>query len=74
MTAEQIALFINYGVLGVFTVLWLTDRIQTKGRTDRAESAADKAMSQVTLLSDAINKLTSAIEQWRAVERREGPR
>lgn len=39
----DVAILLNYGVLGVFTLLWLTGRIEGPKRADRAELRAEAA-------------------------------
>lgn len=74
MTAEQLALLFNYGILGLVVVGFLTGQIHAKSRVDREVEISDKAVASTEKALSSIDKLTTAIEAWRSVERREGPR
>lgn len=74
MTAEQIALLFNYGVLGLVVVGFLTGQIHPKSRVDREVEISDKAIASTERALASVDKLTTSIEAWRTVERRESPR
>jgi hypothetical protein len=48
------AILFNYGVLGVVTLLWLTGRIETPKRGDRAEERATAAEARERELQDVL--------------------
>lgn len=74
MTVDQITTLLQYGVLGMVVVGFLTGLIHTKSRVDREMQISDRAIGNNEKALAAIEKLTTAIEAWRQVERREGPR
>lgn len=45
---------LNFGVLGVVTVLWITNRIKTAGDVAKAEARAEAAENRERTLNDTI--------------------
>lgn len=48
------AILLNYGVLGIVTLLWLTGRIETPKRGDKAEERATAAEARERELQDVL--------------------
>ena len=71
MTADQLALLFNYGVLGLVVVGFLTGQIHSKSRVDREVDLGNKLLADNEKTIDALNRLTDAVNQWRAIERRQ---
>lgn len=74
MTAEQIALLLNYGVLGLVVLGFLTGQIHPKSRVDREEEISNKALDAAEKTIASLDRLTQSIEEWRRIERRKDPR
>lgn len=74
MTLEQIAALLQYGVLGLVVIGFLTSWIHPRSRVEREVEISDKSLAATEKAIAAIDRLTAAIEVWRQVERREGPR
>lgn len=51
---SDLALLFNYGVLGLFTLAWMTGRIETAKRADLAEQRAAAAEQRARTLEDAL--------------------
>lgn len=51
---SDLALLFNYGVLGLFTLGWLTGRIETSKRADLAEARAAAAELRARTLEDSL--------------------
>lgn len=74
MTAEQITSLLQYGVLGLVVVGFLSGLIHPKSRVDREVEISDKALESNEKAIAAIERLTAAVDAWRSAERRYEPR
>jgi hypothetical protein len=71
VTADQIGTLFNYGVVGVMVILFLTDRLFTKGRVDREMQLTDRATATNDKLVTALDRQTTALDMYRqTVEKR----
>lgn len=63
----SLALLLNYGILGIVTLLWLTGRIETPKRGDAAERRAEAAEArerelELVLRTEVVPALTRFTE------------
>lgn len=53
---SDLALLLNYGVLGLVTILWLTGRLETPKRADKAEERAAAAEGRLEALEESLRR------------------
>lgn len=57
-SGDVLGYLLNYGVLGLFAVLWLTNRIKTAADVTKAEARAEAAEARERALNDTLRTET----------------